>query len=127
MLEWTADYGNTSLPQYNEDGTENKYSDIDRQSLKRFILIDEDKVVRFVLHVDPGKRLIYRRRTAIDVMSRVKNTVYIIGYQENIQGYNKQAINFYFEESGHIETMDRFKEGTEWFYPVIFLPEETIC
>lgn len=126
MLTWKADYGDSCLTQYNEDGTENKYGDIDRQSLKRFILMDGDKV-RFILHVDPGKRLIYRRRTAIDVMSRVQEVVYIIGYQENIQGYNKQALNFYFESTGHVETMDRFKEEHRWFYPVQFLPEETIC
>ena len=124
MLSWVADYGKTSLPQYNEDGTENKYGDIDRQSLKRFILIEGNKV-RFVLNLDPGKRLVYRRRVAMDVMSKVTETIHIFGYQEHIQnGYNKQVINFYFEKIGYLETTDGFKEGHEWFYPVIFLPEE---
>lgn len=119
MLIWVADYGKTSLHQYNEDGTENKYGDIDRGALKRFILCDDDKV-RFVLNLDSGKKLIYRRRVAMNMNSNVCERVYIIGYQEG----QTQCINFYFESTGHIETIDGFKEGHEWFYPVVLLPDE---
>lgn len=124
MLTWEADYGETSLTQYNEDGTENKYTDIIRQSLKRFILKEGDKV-RFVLNLDPGKRLVYRRRVSMDLMRKYKSVIHIFGYQEHIRnGYNKQVIFFYFERTGYLEVTDGFKEGHRWFYPVVFLPEE---
>lgn len=119
MLSWEADYGNTSLTQYNEDGSENKYSDIDRGAIKRFILRDGDKV-RFVLNLDPSKKLIYRRRVSMSMLSKVFDTVHIIGYQEG----SVQCINFYFEKTGNVETTDGFKEGHKWYYPVIFMPEE---
>lgn len=124
LLTWEADYGESSLTQYNEDGTENKYTDIIRHSLKRFILQDE-RGVRFVLNLDPGKRLVYRRRVSMNLMSKVKDTIHIFGYQEHIRnGFNKQVIFFYFESTGRLEITDGFKEGHRWFYPVKFLDVE---
>lgn len=126
MLTWVAVYnGDDILPQYNEDGIENKYGDIDRDRLERFILIDsETKGVKLVLNLDPSKMLIYRRRTAIDIQSKKKEVVYIVGYQERIGDIARQCINFIFESTGHIEVTDGFKENHSWFYPVIFLPYE---
>ena len=119
MLNWVAVYDGDTLPQYNADGTENKYVDIDRDRLTKFVLIDNDRV-RFVLNIGVGKKLIYRRRTAISVQSKVKEVVHIVGYQES----GHQSICFLFESSGHIEMTDGFKEDHRWFYPVSFLPEE---
>lgn len=126
MLEWGVAYGDgNTLTQYNADGTENKYSDIDRDRLKRFILFDKTKP-KIVLNLDPSKKLIYRRRTALNAFTNHKEVVYIIGYQENIDGVARQNISFLFDSTGHIEITDGFKEGHRWFYPVIFLPEEEL-
>lgn len=128
MLIWTAVYKDgTYLPQYNEDDSENKYGNINRDILERFILVDrETDKVKFALNLDPSKKLIFRRRTAISMQSKVTEIAYIIGWQESVRGKAVQNINFYFESTGHIEMIDGFKEDHRWFYPVRFLPEEEI-
>lgn len=122
-INWIAQYNDgVVLSQFNEDGTENKYSDIDRERLERFVLLDGDQV-RIVLNMDHGKKLIYRRRVAKSVLNNLIDTVHIVGYQEAGRG---QTILFLFESSGHIEVTDGFKEDHKWFYPVRFLPEERV-
>lgn len=126
MLRWAAVYNDGShLPQYNEDGSENKYTDINRDILKQFLLLDETSV-RFILNLKPEYKLIYRRRTAIKMDSKVKGIIHIVGYQQNINGGNIQYINFISDSTGIIEVTDGFKEDHKWFYPVRFLPEEEI-
>ena len=126
MLRWAAVYNDGSLlPQYNEDGSENKYTDINRDILKQFLLLSTTSV-RFILNLKPEFKLIYRRRTAIKMDSNVKGIIHIVGYQQNISGKNIQHINFISESTGVMEVTDGFKEGHQWFYPVIFLPEEEI-
>lgn len=124
MLRWAAVYNDGSrLPQYNEDGSENKYTDINRDILVRFLLVDETSV-RFILNISADQRLIYRRRVAIMMNSKVKGIIHIVGYQQNIAGKNVQHINFISDSTGVIEVTDGFKEDHQWFYPVVFLPEE---
>jgi len=128
MLIWNA-VGNDGsyLPQYNEDGKENKYTDIDRDTLERFVLTDaQTGKAKLVLNLDSEKKLIFRRRTAKSVDNEIKEVVYILGWQQNIAGHNVQAIAFYFESTGHIEMTDGFTKDHRWFYPVTFLPEEEI-
>jgi len=123
-LTWRAIYTDGSfLDQYNADGTENKYTSIDRTRLSKFLLLRETKPV-FVLHLRPGQRLIHRRRVSIRLGARAgRETVWIVGFQENRNGVNIQSIAFVFED-GHVELMDRFREDHVLYYPVIFLPEE---
>lgn len=124
-MYWIADYGDKCLPQYNDDDTENKYTDIDRDRLTRFLLVDELGSIRVVLNLTPDKKLIYRRRVAMSVFTKTRKVVYILGWQQNINNNNVQFLNFYFED-GHIETTDGFKEDHQWYYPVVFLPEEEL-
>lgn len=127
MLSWKALYtDNTSLPQYNEDGSENKYSNISRNILDRFILIDEKRSVKLILNLDRNKKLVYRRRVAMNMMNSIKDTCHIVGWQEKVGTKNKQFLCFVFESTGHIEVTDGFKERHPWYYPVIFLPEEEL-
>ena len=128
MLVWNAVSSDGScFSQYNEDGSENKYIDIDRENLERFVLVDsETGKVKLVLNLDSDKKLIFRRRTAKNLHNEVTEVVYILGWQQNIERRSVQAIAFYFESSGHIELTDGFKEDHQWFYPVTFLPEEEI-
>jgi len=80
------------------------------------------------VHLDKDKKLIYRMRHAIAFMGSragTKETVYIIGWQQNRRGVNSQMVCFVFED-GHVEVVDRFREGHPWFYPVTFRAEETI-
>ena len=125
MVEWKAIYSNgDELPQYNEDGTENKYTDIDRDILDKFVLYKEDKPL-LVVHLGGNKRLIYRKRAAVHPGCKVAEAVYLVGWQEKNNGTNIQQISFLFED-GHIEVVDRFYEEHPWFYSINFLPEESI-
>lgn len=125
-IEWKAIYDDgKSLSQYNENGTENKYTDIDRNRLVQFVLL-ADGIPKIVIHLDNNKRLIYRRRVAAafsGANAGKQETVHLVGWQEKKQGINIQMICFLFED-GHIEIVDRFQENHPWFYSVIFLPEE---
>jgi hypothetical protein len=100
---WKAIYSDgTILPQYNEDGSKNGYENIDRTILKAFAIFDDDKLL-FKLHLEPGQRLIYRRRNFINPMNPSEtNFFYMIGWQQKIGGANTQAINYVYPD-GHIE------------------------
>lgn len=124
-ITWQVVYEDGSIVnQYNDDGTENKYFDIYNNKIVYFKILKNSKVI-FVLHLDRNKRLIYRRRVALNINTGEEEVVYIVGFQENKNGVNVQSIAFIFED-GHIELIDRFKENHKWFYPIEFLPEERI-
>ena len=125
MLTWIAIYNDgTTLPQYNADGTENKYTDIDRGRLSKFCLVDPTTGnPRVILNIDParGQKLVYRLRTAINLAGERKR-MHIIGWQ--MPGI--QNISFLSEEGDVIEITNGFREDHRFYYPVIFLPEEEI-
>ena len=125
MLRWAAVYNDGSLlPQYNEDGSENKYTDINRDILKQFLLLSTTSV-RFILNLKPEFKLIYRLRT-IKINNDVKERVHIVGYQQNISGKNIQHINFIVDSTGVIEVTDGFRENHAWYSSINFMPEEEI-
>jgi len=121
---WKAFYiDGTSLPQFNKDGTENKYLDIRRDELSKFILYQDDKP-KVVIHLDKNKKLICRKRIAMNMFSKIKEIVWLVGWQERRRGVNVQSLSFLFED-GRVEVLDRFKEEHP-FESIIFLPEETL-
>lgn len=115
MIEWRAVYSdNTHLDQFAENGIENKYSDIDRTKLQAFdILHDGITVLRTDL--SNKKRLIYRRRVKQRGPSGAKQVVYLVGYQENINGVNKQVVNHIYERV-LIEQHDKYIGGEPEYY-----------
>jgi hypothetical protein len=119
---WMAYYSdNTRLLQYEPDGSENKYTDIDRRKLTQFILFRSGKPL-IVIHLDGNKKLIYRMRRAMNNKG-YEEAVFLAGWQERISGRNTQMIMFLFEDN-HIEIVDRFYENHLWFYSINFLPDE---
>lgn len=121
-MKWVAEYAAGCLPQYNADGTQNRYQDIDRAKLVRFVLLKVNRAV-FILNVPKGSTLIYRRRVAMG-FSGIKEVVYIVGTKRTLNfNQHVQDLHFIFED-GHIETTDRFDKDHQWFYPISFLPEE---
>jgi len=120
-LIWKAVYNDgTELLQ--ESGI--KYSDINREKLQQFELYKDNKLF-LVINLDENKRLIFRKRVAMKVMSGDTENVYLVGWQEKVNGSNIQNILFIFED-GHIEVVDRFYENHRWFYPIKFIEEEKI-
>jgi glycerophosphoryl diester phosphodiesterase len=123
-ISWKAIYdGGESLSQFNLDGRENKYTDIDRKKITQFVLY-RDKTPVVVIHLGGKKRLIYRMRRALDNHGN-QEAVYLAGWQEKRNGTNIQSIVFLFED-GHVEILDRFYEKNLWFYAINFLPDERL-
>lgn len=135
-IYWKAVYKDgTNLPQFEEDGRENKYPDIDRSKLAGFEIrkaeMDKDRLL-FKLFLDPGRKLIYRRR----VLERYKfgkglqaipkkEVIYLVGWQATIGNRSVQDIAYVFED-GHVELAGQWKEAP---YDAIAgpLPCETKC
>jgi hypothetical protein len=121
---WEAVYSDgTSLKQFNGDGHENKYTDIDRKKITQFVLY-RDKKPLVIIHLGGKKRLIYRIRRAQNNKGYTE-AVYLAGWQEKQNGINTQMISFLFEDNS-IEIVDRFYENHLWFYSINFIPEERI-
>jgi predicted proteasome-type protease len=99
-----------------------KYKDIDRDRLSKFILCSSDNKEVLVFEVGGNRRLILRTRTAIE-MNQVTQTIWICGYQETINGENRQTL-FFVYPNGTIEATNGFDENHKWHYPVNLLPEE---
>lgn len=122
--EWQAIYTDgTTLPQYNEDGSENKYTAIERDRLIQFIIYRYTRP-KLIIHLDRHKKLIYRMRRAENDRGE-QEAVYLVGWQEKRNGYNIQSLSFLFEDD-HIEVVDGFKEDHPWFYSINFLSEEQV-
>lgn len=130
MARWKAVYNDgTFLNQYNNDGSENKYSEIDRANLSQFLLLRDTKELMVIIYFTrPSQKLIYRKRVAIYISGSKTGTqdvVYIVGWHENRNGTNVQMICFVFDD-GHVEILDRFDKNHNWFYPIIFMEEEKL-
>lgn len=120
---WRAIYKDgTSLPQYNVDGSENKYADIDRTKICAFEFYKDGKLI-LVLDIAPGARLIYRKRVEQSSGGESLN-VYLIGWQKTVEGRNVQSIACVPEYNDVILFVDGWREGSRWLYPVQELPCE---
>jgi hypothetical protein len=93
-MKWTANYKDgTQLMQFEGD-KENSYFDIKRDQLTNFSMFKEDRLVLSVEFERPSQKLIYRKRTFIDINGNVKGVVYLVGWHENIKCQNIKVINY---------------------------------
>jgi hypothetical protein len=129
-LQWVAVYKDESIvTQYNEDGSESKYSDIDRAKLSEFHIIDADtKETVYAVALDPGQRLIFRRRSMMAGNGELLGTIILCGWQQNVKGQNVQSIGWVFPNGSVIQT-GRFREDHRIFYGVEFMDfeDETVA
>ena len=122
---WVSVYNdNTRLPQFNEDGSENKYQDIDRGKLSSFEFYKDGKII-LVCDIAPGARLIYRKRVEQSSSGEQLN-VYLIGWQKTIEGKNVQSIACVPDYNDMILFSDGWREGSRWLYPVVELECERV-
>lgn len=123
-MQWIATYTDGStLSQYNEDGSENAYKDIDRERLHSFALLTAEGRTVLVLMLDPGQRLIYRKRHRI-VMGVSHHVIWLVGWQQTIAGQNVQSIA-YVGETGSIILGGKFKDNDPWMRQVELFPFES--
>ena len=113
-IRWRAIYNDGStLPQYNEKGEANGYENIDRKGLAAFEIYDLTKPDSFIfrLFLEEGQKLIYRRRVQKDLMSdKITNVLYLVGWQQKVNGKNIQSIN-YITEDGEVQQAGRWVGG----------------
>jgi len=139
-IYWKAIYKDgTSLCQFEEDGKENKYPDIDRYRLAAFEIRkaaarEQPDRLLFKMFMEPGRRLIYRRRVLErmqfgkekpELIREKRTVVYLVGWQATIEGRNVQDIAYVFGD-GHVELAGKWREAP---YNAIGspLPAETKC
>ncbi len=121
---WKATYKDGStFSQYDENSREYSYEQIDKSRLESFTLYKEDGATVITLHIDPGQRLIYRRRVEMSPGLSTTLICHLVGWQENINGRNVQSIAYCFED-GRIELAGQFRNNHPWFYAPIIHPEE---
>jgi hypothetical protein len=136
---WVAYYDKGErFSQFKEDGSENRYGDIDRARLKGFALFEKnaepgqnDRLV-IGLHLGPDQRLVARKRNWVNLRGENLGVVWLVGWQETrkirIPGLrvrsktrylpvNSQAIFAVFPD-GHIEVVNRYREDHPWFYSI---------
>ena len=115
------------LNQHNPDGSKNSYREIKRKNLVQFRLISlQTGKTAVTVNLDENKKLIWRMRVAMNMMSgRELVRVHLVGWQENINYYNVQMFCALFPD-GSVEFIDRFREGHEWLYPVVFNKDEKL-
>jgi hypothetical protein len=83
------------LAHFNDDGSENRYEDIDRNRLTHFAMLNGDNKPILVVEMErPTQKLIYRRRTFIDLVGKVKGVVFLVGWHENIGGKSIKVISY---------------------------------
>ncbi len=106
-MNWKAIYKDgSSLEQY--DGSENKYTAIDRAKLVAFEMWNNQLITRIDLS-DPLKRLIWRRRVDLGGLSQITRVIYLVGWQKTVDGKNTQQIHV-IEEDGSFKIIDRWSE-----------------
>jgi hypothetical protein len=98
MWKWRAVY--TDGKYLDAKDAEKGYADIDRTRLASFCLLKEDTVV-FQLSLQPGQRLIWRKRTVI-TPGAGEQVWHLVGWQKTIQGENIQCISYIKEEDGYV-------------------------
>jgi hypothetical protein len=125
-LVWHAIYDDeTELPQYGEDGEENPFGAIERNKLAEFHMVDrETGEPVFSMTLDDGQRLIYRRRVSMSGNTGEVNwVVYLVGWQQTVNGKNVQSLNWIFP-NGRIVNTGKFNEHHPIFYNVVLMPFE---
>lgn len=109
MLTWRANYHDNNgrpteegLSQFNNDGSENKYDEIDRLRLGRFDLINEQGKPVYSVYLHTGQRLVYRRRHFVPLNGGKRSLVHVVGWVETVytgKGTREiYAFNYIFED-----------------------------
>jgi len=120
MYNWKCLLKNGSILEQYDDKREPKEisSDtIDHLNVETFVLFNGENLV-YILHMDPGQRLIYRRRTELAAGERIPLVCHLVGWQMTVSGENVQSIAYCFED-GVIESVGKFRDNHPWFYSVV--------
>ena len=112
-LSWEAVYNDgTNYKQFNKDGSENKYTGIDRLRLRRFNVYFGEKII-YAVFLHGNQKLIFRRRSLIHMTPKTNQEqteiIVVVGYHELIDTLDGQKDRYtinYLNENGFIELDD---------------------
>lgn len=125
ILLWRAIYNDETWLNQVEADHENKYTDIDRNKLIAFELWSPDYLKPVAkINLEPGQRLIYRRRVRGHVLSPENiEVMYLVGWQQTVQGQNVQSI-LCIHKDGSIEVIGQWSEKDAWYCSPVLRDEE---
>jgi len=118
LVRWRAIYSDGTYfdqfknPYDEDEEDQNKYTDIDRNKLKGFMIYQGIKKIRILmyLHLSEGCRLFMRRRTEKVVNGKVKSVVYIVGWEKTLtSGDNQKIICVISDDGEEIIVFDEWK------------------
>jgi len=118
-LTWQAIYLNKTINQYNADGTQNSYSELNYEGLTAFNLVNEKGNIIVSVPLGGGKKLFYRMRVALFVGSKVRERIFIVGWQT---ANNRQI--WVVDSHGQTKTFKNWDEKSQWLYAPQFFPKE---
>ncbi len=103
---------------FDEQGnlTDCPYTDIDRDRLTHFRLWRNGEAV-LTLFLDPGQRLIWRRRTEL-TSAGGRTVTHICGWQMTVKGENVQSISYINEANGQVVWAGKWRPETGLMYEV---------
>lgn len=116
-ISWFAEYeGGKRFPAIGPDGKERSYDHLEnRDAIRVFCLFEvESKNPVFTLHLDPGQKLIYRRRVFKPVGGK-DQVFFLVGWRRTINGESIQSIAYVHEETGYVQMAGKFRENHSLF------------
>lgn len=120
---WAAKYRDGFVVnQFGADGIEVSPDTLKfRDEIESFALWDFDtRKTVLTLHLDPGQKLIYRRRCWQRAgEEKPYQVVYLVGWRRTVAGECIQSIAYVFGEDGHVELAGRFREN----HPIFDAPK----
>ena len=125
-LVWVAVYNDgTNFAQFNEDGTENSYHNIDRTKLTEFhmVRVDNQETV-FAMALEPEQRLVFRRRVSMSGdTGEILRIIYLVGWQQTVGRKNVQSLNWILPDLSIVQT-GKFREDSQIFYEIAWMEDE---
>lgn len=109
---WTAYYDDgTELPLICKCGFKHVYHDIDRTKLAAFGILKDNSLI-YRVFLEPGQKLIYRRRPSGDFKTgEILGELILVGTQQKIGGQNIQNIAYINVETGLIQIAGKWVGG----------------
>lgn len=109
MVTWKAMYEDgTEVNQFQSDGVELSSDSISRDHVKSMTLFKGGVPVA-TLDIEPGQKLVYRRRTTMTV-GGPRDVCHILGWRQRQGDDIKSRVLFYFENKDKVEEIDGFRD-----------------
>ena len=126
MIMWKATYEDgTEVCQFQPDGLEVSTDSVSRNHVRSMVL-SKGGVPVVTLDIEPGQKLVYRRRTEMIPGKNVTEICHILGWRQRQEDQIVSRVLFYFESDDRIEEIDGFREDHPWYYAPNFRKFEEV-